>query len=150
MNYIQTLFSYFNAPLFAVFILALFWRRVSPWAGVWGQIAGIAAAFAFHYIGPHIAYFHAGQTLSGTQNDQMINFYGAIVAVLVAWVVMAVITPFGRAKRDDELRGLVYGLPDPNGPDVEAAEEPHAWWQSPSVLGYTALGITLVLSLVFL
>ena len=52
MNYIQTLFSYFNAPLFAVFILALFWRRASPWAGVWGQLAGIAAAFAFHYIGP--------------------------------------------------------------------------------------------------
>src|SRR5690349_6811770 len=74
MNYIQTLFSYFNAPLFAVFILALFWRRVSPWAGVWGQLAGIAGAFAFHYIGPHIAYFHAGQTMSGMANDQMINF----------------------------------------------------------------------------
>jgi SSS family solute:Na+ symporter len=150
MNYIQTLFSYFNAPLFAVFILALFWRRVSPWAGVWGQLAGIAAAFAFHYIGPNIAYFHAGQTLSGAKNDQMINFYGAIAAVLVAWLVMAVVTPFGRGKPEDKLRGLVYGLPDPNGPDVAAAEEVHAWWQSPAVLGWTALGITLVLSLIFL
>jgi SSS family solute:Na+ symporter len=150
MNYIQTLFSYFNAPLFAVFILALFWRRVSPWAGVWGQVAGIAAAFAFHYIGPHIAYFHAGQTMSGAANDQMINFYGAIVAVLVAWLVMAIVTPFGRGKPEDQLLGLVYGLPDPNGPDVAAAEETHAWWQSPAVLGWTALGITLVLSLIFL
>jgi SSS family solute:Na+ symporter len=150
MNYIQTLFSYFNAPLFAVFILALFWRRVSPWAGVWGQLAGIAAAFAFHYIGPNIAYFHAGQTLSGAKNDQMINFYGAIAAVLVAWAVMAVVTAFQRGKSEDELRGLVYGLPDPNGPDVDAAEETHAWWQSPAMLGWTALGITLVLSLIFL
>jgi len=150
MNYIQTLFSYFNAPLFAVFILALFWRRVSPWAGVWGQLAGIAGAFAFHYIGPHIAYFHAGQTMSGQANDQMINFYGAIVAVLLAWLVMALVTPFGRGKPENQLRGLVYGLPDPNGPDVAAAEEVHAWWQSPAVLGWTALGITLVLSLIFL
>src|SRR5689334_763593 len=107
MNYIQTLFSYFNAPLFAVFILALFWRRVSPWAGVWGQLAGIAGAFAFHYIGPHIAYFHAGQTMSGQANDQMINFYGAIVAVLLAWLVMALVTPFGRGKPESQLRGLV-------------------------------------------
>jgi solute:Na+ symporter, SSS family len=150
MNYIQTLFSYFNAPLFAVFILALFWRRVSPWAGVWGQIAGIAAAFTFHYLGPNIPYFHAGQSMSGAKNDQMINFYGAISAVVVAWVVMAVVTAFTRAKPQEELLGLVYGLPDPNGPDVEAAERTHAWWQSPAVLGYGALAVTAILSLIYL
>jgi SSS family solute:Na+ symporter len=149
MNYIQTLFSYFNAPLFAVFILALFWRRASPWAGFWGQLAGIAAAFAFHYIGPHIDYFHAGQTASGMPNAQMINFYGAIAAVILAWIVMAIVTPLTAAKPESELLGLVYGLPDPNGPDVEAAKQVPVWWQSPKVLGFTALGITLVLSLIF-
>jgi SSS family solute:Na+ symporter len=150
MNYIQTLFSYFNAPLFAVFILGLFWRRVSAWAGVWGQIAGIAAAFAFHYIGPNIAYFHAGQTMSGAKNDQMINFYGAIAAVIVAWVVMAIVTTFTRAKPLDDIKGLVYGLPDPEGPDAAVATEKQAWWQSPAFLGYGALAITLVLSLIYL
>jgi len=150
MNYIQTLFSYFNAPLFAVFILALFWRRASPWAGVWGQLAGIAAAFAFHYIGPHINYFHAGQTASGAENAQMINFYGAIAAVIAAWVVMAIVTPFTPPKPESELPGLVYGLPDPNGPDVAEASRVRAWWESPKVLGFTALGITFVLSLFFI
>jgi solute:Na+ symporter, SSS family len=150
MNYIQTLFSYFNAPLFAVFILGLFWRRVSAWAGVWGQIAGIAAAFAFHYLGPHINYFHAGQTASGTVNDQMVNFYGAISAVIVAWVVMAVVTTFTRAKPLDDIKGLVYGLPDPEGPDANAAEVKQSWWQTPAFLGYGALAITLVLSLIYL
>jgi len=149
MNYIQTLFSYFNAPLFAVFILALFWRRASPWAGVWGQLAGIAAAFAFHYIGPHINYFHAGQTASGAENAQMINFYGAIAAVIVAWIVMAIITPLTPPKPESELPGLVYGLPDPNGPDIAEATRVRSWWESPKVLGGIALGITLVLSLIF-
>ncbi len=149
MNYIQTLFSYFNAPLFAVFILALFWHRASPWAGVWGQIAGIAAAFAFHYIGPTIDYFHAGQTASGQVNDQMVNFYGAIAAVLAAWLVMAIVTPFTAPKPESELPGLVYGMPDPNGPDVATAGRVRVWWESPKVLGFTALGITLVLSLFF-
>jgi solute:Na+ symporter, SSS family len=63
MNYIQTLFSYFNAPLFAVFILALFWKRATPWAGFYGLIAGILGAFAFHYIGPNVAYFYPGQKI---------------------------------------------------------------------------------------
>src|ERR671939_113984 len=149
MNYIPTLFSYFNAPLFAVFILALFWRRASPWAGFYGQIAGILAAVAFHEIGPHIAYFHAGQTMSGAPNLQMINFYGAISAVVLAWLVMVVVTAVTPPKPIEELRGLVYGLPDPSGPDVEAAERTRSWWESPAVLGYGALVITAILSLIF-
>ena len=35
MNYIQTLFSIFNAPLFATFIIGMFWRRSTPRAGFW-------------------------------------------------------------------------------------------------------------------
>ena len=45
MNYIQTLFSIFNAPLFATFIIAMFWKRATPWAGFWSLVAGTAAAY---------------------------------------------------------------------------------------------------------
>ena len=48
MNYVQLLFSYFNAPLFATFIIAMFWRRTTPWAGFWGLIAGFFGAFVTH------------------------------------------------------------------------------------------------------
>lgn len=150
MNYIQTLFSYFNAPLFAVFILALFWKRASPWAGVFGQLAGIAAAVTFQQIGPRIAYFHAGQDLAQPENAQMINFYGAIAAVLVAWVVMALVTVVTPAKPLDQLRGLVWGNPDPDSPDIASATAVRSWWESPALLGYGALGITVVLSIIFL
>jgi solute:Na+ symporter, SSS family len=151
MNYIQTLFSYFNAPLFAVFILALFWKRVTPWAGFYGLIAG--GAFAFHYIGPHIAYFYPGQTIAdGKENAQMINFYGAIAAVLVAWAVMVPVTAVTRPKPREELAGLVWGEPDPDSPDAQPAGTVAvraAWSQSPVVLGVTALVITGSLSLIF-
>jgi solute:Na+ symporter, SSS family len=46
MDYIQALFSFFNAPLFATFIVAMFWRRATPWAGFWGLAAGTFAAVA--------------------------------------------------------------------------------------------------------
>jgi len=42
MDYIQLLFSFFNAPLFATFIIGMFWRRMTPWAGFWGLVAGTA------------------------------------------------------------------------------------------------------------
>ena len=38
MNYIQVLFSVFNAPLFATFIIGMFWKRMTPWAGFWGMV----------------------------------------------------------------------------------------------------------------
>ncbi len=42
MDYIQLLFSFFNAPLFATFIIGMFWSRMTPWAGFWGLVAGTA------------------------------------------------------------------------------------------------------------
>ena len=44
MNYLQALFSIFNAPLFATFIIGMFWKRMTPAAGLWGLIAGTFAA----------------------------------------------------------------------------------------------------------
>ena len=46
MNYTQTLFSIFNAPLFATFIVAMFWRRATAWGGFWSFLAGTASAYA--------------------------------------------------------------------------------------------------------
>ncbi|MDT4909962.1 MAG: solute:Na+ symporter, family, partial [Pseudonocardiales bacterium] len=83
MNYIQLLFSYFNAPLFATFIIAMFWKRTTPWAGLAGLVAGTLGAGVMHFAGYHIAYFYPGGAFDPahtTINAQMLNFYGAIVA----------------------------------------------------------------------
>jgi SSS family solute:Na+ symporter len=150
MNYIQTLFSFFNAPLFIVFIVGLVWKRTSPWGGFYGQLAGILSAVVFQYfIGPNWAYMHAGQTMSGEANAQMINFYGAFSAIVVGAVVTVVVSLVTKPKPVSELVGLVYGVPDPE------AGDPHEgyvrkWYESPKVLGYTALGIVVVLSIIFI
>ncbi|MFL6135392.1 MAG: sodium:solute symporter family protein, partial [Nocardioidaceae bacterium] len=44
MNYLQTLFGFFNAPLFATFILGMFWKRMSAAAGWIGLVSGTLAA----------------------------------------------------------------------------------------------------------
>ena len=151
MNYIQLLFSYFNAPLFATFIIAMFWRRASPWAGVSGLAAGTLGAVVMHFAGYHIAYFYPGGVFDPTHskiNAQMLNFYGAITAFVVDAVVTVVVSLVTRPKPIDELAGLVWGVHDPNAPDPASVPKP-AWWASPKLLGGTGIGIVVVLSVIF-
>src|SRR5204863_1999232 len=44
MNYLQTLFGFFNAPLFATFTLGMFWKRMTSTAGWTGLVSGTLAA----------------------------------------------------------------------------------------------------------
>ena len=46
MAYLQTLFGFFNAPLFATFILGMFWKRMTATAGWMGLVAGTLSAVA--------------------------------------------------------------------------------------------------------
>ncbi|WP_235854522.1 sodium:solute symporter family transporter [Nonomuraea aridisoli] len=75
MNYLQALFSFFNAPLFATFVLGLFWRRMTAWAGFWGLLAGTSAAFA-----SYVSY-KAGLVDFGTELNA--SFWGAGLAFAV-------------------------------------------------------------------
>jgi SSS family solute:Na+ symporter len=151
MNYIQLLFSYFNAPLFATFIIAMFWKRTSPWSGVAGLAAGTLGAAVMHFAGYHIAYFYKGGVFDpshATINAQMLNFYGAITAFVADVVVTVAVTLVTKPKPVSEVAGLVWGVHDPNAPDPDTVPKP-AWWASPKLLGGTALGIVVILSVLF-
>jgi solute:Na+ symporter, SSS family len=151
MNYIQLLFSFFNAPLFATFILAMFWKRTTPWSGIAGLAAGTIGAAAMHFLGYDIAYFYPHQVLDpshATINAQMLNFYGAIAAFVADLVVTVLVSMVTKPKPVSELGGLVWGVHDPDAPDPASVPKP-AWWASPKLLGGIALGIVLVLSIIF-
>jgi solute:Na+ symporter, SSS family len=149
MNYIQLLFSLFNAPLFATFIVGMLWRRITAWGGFAGLLAGTAAAMVAHLglvgftIGSH-TFWQPWVHLDSTQAQ---NFYGAIAAFVVDAVVTVAVSMVTAPKPESELAGLVAGVPNPDAPPPGPRP---TWWESPKVLGYGALGITLILSLVFL
>jgi SSS family solute:Na+ symporter len=150
MDYIQLLFGFFNAPVFATFIIAMFWKRATPWAGVSGLAAGTAGAAAFQFlIAPHWAYMNAGQSPDGTPNPQIINFYAAMMAFVADAVVTVVVTLATTPKPVHQLAGLVWGVPDPNAPDPATVKKPPIY-ESPKLLGGLAILIVLVLSLIFL
>ena len=153
MNYIQLLFSIFNAPLFATFLIAMFWKRTTPWAGFWGLLSGILSAWLFHF-------FYTGLTLFGGptlwepfvhfSSQQAPNFYGAIVAFLVDAVVTVAVTLVTEPKPEEELRGLVWGLTRTDSRKEEIPPGDRGWYRSPAVLGSGALILATGLSLVFI
>ncbi|MCP3425366.1 sodium:solute symporter family protein [Rothia sp. AR01] len=141
MTYMQTLFSFFNAPLFGVFILGLLWKRMTPAAGLWGYIAGIIAPTVVW-----IAYLR-DESLFGSATAE--TMYGAIYSFLAVMVVSVAVTLFTKPKPLAELKGLVYGVGtiDVKG-DVVAGDA--AWYRSPALLGTVALALCVVLYLPFL
>ncbi|MFJ8684911.1 sodium:solute symporter family protein [Micromonospora wenchangensis] len=136
MNYIQALFSLFNAPLFATFIIGMFWKRMTALAGFWSLLVGTLAALATYLL------YKAGVVHFNSDLEE--SFWGAGIAFVTVTVVAAVVTPLTRPKRAEELQGLVYGMGgiDLKG-DVLAGDQ--VWWRSPVLLG----AIALVLAVLF-
>ncbi|CAL8896229.1 MULTISPECIES: sodium:solute symporter family protein [Kocuria] len=141
MTYMQTLFSFFNAPLFAVFILGLLWKRMSPAAGLWGYIAGIVAPTVVW-----IAYLN-DESLFGSATAE--TMYGAIASFVTVIVVSVLVTFVTKPKPVEQLSGLVYGVGTINVTDDAVAGDA-AWYRSPALLGTVALVLCVLLYLPFL
>jgi solute:Na+ symporter, SSS family len=139
MDYLQLLFSFFNAPLFATFILGMFWKRMTPTAGWLGLVAGTAAA---------IAVFLMNETGVISLPGQGAAFVGAGAAFVVDVLVSYAVTMVGRPKPEAALVGLVYSLtPKESFYDPRDARE--AWYQRPSLLAGISLVLVIGLNLVF-
>ena len=139
MDYIQLLFSFFNAPLFATFIIGMYWKRMTPWAGLWGLIAGT--------LGAAVAHFANVWEIVDLGSDQAAAFWGAILAFVADAVVSVVVSMFTQPKPIEELQGLVHGMAN----EAEAlSEEDSVWYRQPRTLAIGVLAIVLVLSIIFI
>ncbi len=141
MNYIQTLFSIFNAPLFATFIIAMFWKRATPWGGFFSLVAGTAAAYIVNRLNAYNTIFHFGSPLSA-------SFWQAIIAFLADAVVMVVVSLVTKPKPVEELQGLVWGSANKDA-EANIDERDKLWWRSPTLLGGVALALLVVLNIIF-
>ena len=141
MDYIQALFSLFNAPLFATFIVGMFWKKMSPWAGFWSLFLGFLSSLIL-YIGYLADVFKFNSDLEE-------SFWGAGTAFVTACVVAVVVTMFTPSKPEEELRGLVYGLGGPSTSSEVIVAGDKVWWRNPILLGGIAVGLAIVLYIPF-
>jgi len=140
MDYLQTLFSFFNAPLFATFILGMFWKRMSPAAGWSGLVLGTASA---------VAVFVLDQVGVFTLPGQGTSFVAASVAFIVDIVVSVLVTLVTKPMPDAELVGLVYSLTPKATRQHSSTGEDGGWYRKPGLLAGIALVITIVLNFIF-
>lgn len=146
MTYLQNLFGFFNAPIFATFILGMFWRRMTPKAGWIGLVAGTLAAVVVAYLS--VDGFGSFSTGTIHLSGQGVSFVAAGAAFVVDVVLSVVVSLVSEPKPREELVGLVYSeTPRESLVDADAAS--HPWYARPAPLAGIALVIVIVLNVLF-
>ncbi|MGI5369447.1 sodium:solute symporter family protein [Streptomyces iakyrus] len=131
MAYLQALFSFFNVPMFVVFIIGMFWKRASMKSGFWGLLAGTTAAMVNYFV-------LYKQDIIDIPSDQGANFVSAIAGFVAGAVVMVAVSLFTAPKPAEELQGLVYGTTSPGMAEPPAPGD-EAWYRKPALLGWGAV-----------
>jgi solute:Na+ symporter, SSS family len=148
MDALQLVFSVVNAPLFATFLLGMFWKRTTGHGAFTGLLSGTVGALIHHGLtlpadaipGIHGGWIHV---VHRYPSDMAQNFWTAIFAFSVNCVVTIAVSMLSRPRPEPELVGLVYSLtPKP----VEGHLE---WYEKPATLAIGVLVILVVLNLVF-
>ncbi|MEI6562632.1 MAG: sodium:solute symporter family protein [Verrucomicrobiota bacterium] len=149
MDMLQLVFGFVNAPLFATFLLGMFWKRATGHGAFFGLLGGTAGAALFH--GLSLTESGVPGLKGGWISPKFIfhsemgqNFWMAIVAWVTCFALTVLISlATKRTKSDAELTGLVYSLT----PKPEGENEP--WYKRPAVLGVLILAVALVLNILF-
>ncbi len=150
MDMLQLVFAFVNAPLFATFLLGMFWRRTTGHGAFFGLLIGTAAAAAHHGLtlplgaAAGLKGAFLGTVLHTYPSEMAQNFWTAIFAwtsCFVATIVISLLT--ARTKSDEDLKGLVYALT----PRLSDHDLP--WYKRPAALAVVVLGLTVVLNVIF-
>ncbi|TAL68741.1 MAG: Na+/galactose cotransporter [Bacteroidetes bacterium] len=150
MDFLQTIFSMINAPLFAVIFLGMFWKRTTGHAAFTGLLAGFLMALLHHglTIPAGAATLVKGGWITALHTypvEMAQNFWTAIIAFTVSASVTVGLTFMTTQKKsDEELKGLVYSLTP-----RELSDSHLPWYQRPAGLAILVGVISIVLTIMF-
>jgi SSS family solute:Na+ symporter len=148
MDTLQLVFSFVNAPLFATFLLGMFWKRATGHGAFAGLISGTAAAMLHHGLTLPIEArpgVHGGwlAVVHHYPSDMAQNFWGAIFAFGINFVICVVVSLMTEPKPESELVGLVHSL---------TPKPPHShlqWWKRPEALAVAIIVVAVGLNIFF-
>ena len=153
MDVLQLVFGFVNAPLFATFMLGMFWRRATGHGAFFGLLSGTALAALHHGLTVPVGaatllkggWLAMGHPLNVYRSEMAQNFWTAIFAwtgCFLTTIIVSLLTRQGKSQ--DDLCGLVYSLT----PHVAKDESLH-WYAQPATLAIAVLAATVVLNVVF-
>ncbi|MFM8393426.1 MAG: sodium:solute symporter family protein [Acidobacteriota bacterium] len=148
MDMLQLVFAFVNAPLFATFLLGMFWKRATGHGAFIGLVGGTLGAAIHHGLSlPRggVAGVKGGwiATLHTYPSEMAQNFWTAILAWSACFLLTIIISLVTRPRAEHELTGLVWSLTErPRDADLN-------WYQKPSVLAGVVLLLVIVLNIIF-
>jgi solute:Na+ symporter, SSS family len=143
MDFLQLVFGFVNAPLFATFLLGMFWKRATGHGAFAGLLAGTGAAAATH--GLTLAEGKGGwlgTVLHTFPSTMAQNFWIAIFAWSTCFLVTLVVSLMSAPKAEGDLHELVYGL-------TKIPHEDVAWYKRPAPLAVIVIVALVLLNLLF-
>jgi solute:Na+ symporter, SSS family len=148
MDMLQLVFAFVNAPLFATFLLGMFWKRATGHGAFSGLLAGTIAAALHHGFtlptgaavgikGGWLGHLHT------YPSEMAQNFWTAIWAWTTCFLVTILVSLVTRPREEKELVGLVYSLTE------KPSEEHVAWYTRPSTLAIAIIALVTVINFIF-
>ncbi len=149
MDVLQLVFAFVNAPLFATFMLGMFWKRATANGAFFGLLGGTIAASLHHGLTlpkgsvPGVKGGFLGSVIHRYPSEMAQNFWTAIFAWTTCFVLTLIISMITKPRPDEELVGLVYSLtPKPKDAGL-------AWYQKPSMLALIVIVLLVGLNVIF-
>lgn len=143
MDYMQAIFSWVNAPLFATMLLGMFVKWITPNGAFWGLIAGMGSSFTLFLAVRFDWIAKSTITMSGVASDMASNFWRAWWAWLICFGVTIIVSLFTKKKPHKELVGLVKGLTE----EAETADV--AFYRKPEFFAIISVIVLVILNIIF-
>jgi SSS family solute:Na+ symporter len=143
MDYMQAIFSWVNAPLFATMLLGMFVWWITPNGAFWGLLCGMVSSFVmylavkFHWISDALL------TFSNVSSDMAVNFWRAWWAWVICFVVTVLISFHSKQKPKNELVGLVIGMTE------EKIHKEENFLKKPEFFALISLIVLVILNIYF-
>ena len=142
-DFLQLVFSFVNGPLFATFLLGMFWKKTTGHGAFWGLLAGTFAAAVTH-----------GLTLAEGKGGWIYPLYEihsgmgqAFIVAAMSWMTnfctTIAVSLLTKPKHADELKGLVYSL------TVKPTHHQDKWYRRVILPGLILIIITIILNIIF-
>lgn len=143
MDYMQAIFSWVNAPLFATMLLGMFVWWITPNGAFWGLLAGMVSSFVMYLAVKYHWINDAILTFSNVSSDMAANFWRAWWAWVICFVVTILISFHTKRKPKEELVGLVIGMTE------EKIYKEESFFKKPEFFALISLIVVIILNIYF-
>ena len=143
MDFLQLVFAFVNAPLFATFLLGMFWKRATGHGAFWGMVTGLVAGGLT--LGLTVAEGKGGWIANVHQfpSSMAQNFWIAIIAWTACFIITVAVTMVTKPRPVSELHNLVYGVTDlPH-------EEGAPWYKRPGPLAIIVVIVLVIMNIIY-